>query len=510
MLAQTELKNCIGKPVFTRCRIGIASGLVLVACSLNVWAQTAVDQYLQVRLMQTDEVGNVVIQTRKGDSLRVISQHYSRVNNIPFARALEILQTTNASQFPNNDADQMLIGTRLVLPAKNQNVELIAAVTSPPSDGSMSTATISETTTNTASVALPSALPPANDDTIASLKQKARSLRAQLNRFEDKLQAQVQGTAVAPYYAKLKSWFLAVPASLWVIIIPTIFLIWVVARLTRQRSADLEISSESKYNEVQPSHSITEPTQEPTVDVSISEPAPTVETSVTRVPDQVIDGWMASARADSDTTTAISTTTNNKQIEAISEHSEAQTTSVTPQDVDVSVHDSQISSESATNLPHSVEANAEPLTQTETTTDSSFDKLKQVLNGLTADQLDLRSTKTDHHTNLSNESHIKITADVNSLLQQYAQRATIKPVEHTIHYGIFRERARLQKWMHALTPEQLLSHAQSAHQQGQNEVAQYILNEVLMRGNAAQCTQALDLRNVWLNQAHNASDHEAK
>ena len=157
MLAQTVSKNCIKKPLSIRFRIGVIGGLVLAACSLNVWAEPATNRYLQSRLIQADEAGNVVIQTRKGDSLRVIAQQYSRVNNIPFARALEILQTTNASQFPNNDADQMLIGTRLVLPAKNQNSEPIAAVVSPPasvtettSSGSASNPSLStETTSNT-------------------------------------------------------------------------------------------------------------------------------------------------------------------------------------------------------------------------------------------------------------------------------------------------------------------------------------------------------------------------
>ena len=44
----------------------------------------------------------------------------------------------------------------------------------------------------------------------------------------------------------------------------------------------------------------------------------------------------------------------------------------------------------------------------------------------------------------------------------------------------------------------------------QSEVAQHILNEVLLRGDAAQCTQALDLRNAWLTPTHRQTDNEAK
>ncbi|MBS1174674.1 MAG: hypothetical protein H6R05_805 [Burkholderiaceae bacterium] len=527
MLAQTVSKNCIKKPLSTRFRIGVAGGLVLVACSLNVWAEPATNRYLQSRLIQTDEVGNVVIQTRKGDSLRVIAQQYSRVNNIPFARALEILQSTNASQFPNGDADQMLIGTRLVLPAKNQNSEPIAAVVPPPasvaetaSSVGVSPSATSETTSNTPSAVAPSnsaqTLDNNNDNaTVATLKQTFHSLRVQLNQFENKLQAQIQDTAVAPYYAKLKSWFLAVPASLWLIIIPTILLIWMVARLTR-RFAEPEIVLESKDDGVQSSLSKVEPAHEHIVNTDRSESLATTETPAARVPEHVIEGWTASARTEP-AAAVLSTAMGNEHGQTSPEHSEHKAVLVASQDAGVpAVQDNPTTSESAISQPRSTEAPLPASTEptqteiTETTTPPSFDKLKQVLNGLTADQLDLRSIKTNHHANQSSQDLSEKTTDVNAVLQQYAKRVTATPAEHTIQYGVFKERARLQKWMHALSPEQLLSHAQSAHQQAQGEVAQYILNEVLLRGDAAQCTQALDLRHAWLTPTHRQTNNEAK
>ena len=504
MLAQTVSKNCIKKPLSTRFRIGVLGGLVLAACSLNVWAEPATNRYLQSRLIQADETGNVVIQTRKGDSLRVIAQQYSRVNNIPFARALEILQTTNASQFPNNDADQMLIGTRLVLPAKNQNSQPIATVVPSPesvtettSGNNVSPSLTTETSSNTPpSTTLPSdsaqTLEHKNDNTAVAttLEQKSHSLRVQLNRLEDKVQSQVEGTAVAPYYAKLKSWFLAIPASLWVIIIPTILLVWAVARLTR-RPAEPTNSFESKHDTVQPTASAVEATSE-----HIAEPNATTEIQTARVPDHVIEGWMESEQAER----------AGDELKIVSDS--------TSQDMDVpAAHDNQATPEAAVKPQYSVEKSSQSLsenTQTETGTNQDLNKLKQVLNGLTADQLDLRTQKPAHRATRLNETDTGKMADVNGLLQQYAERVAVKPTEHNIHYGVFKERSRLQKWMHALTPEQLLTHAQSAQQQGQGDVAQYILNEVLLRGDAAQCVQALDLRNVWLTQTRRPSDNEAR
>ena len=516
MLAQTVSKNCIKKPLSTRFRIGVIGGLMLAVCSLNVWAEPATNRYLQSRLIQVDEVGNVVIQTRKGDSLRVIAQQYSRVNNIPFARALEILQTTNASQFPNNDADQMLIGTQLVLPAKNQNSEPIAAIVSPPAsvaetvnNASVSTSVTTETKSNTPSAALPS-----------DSAQNSHSLRAQLNQFEDKLQAQVQDTTVAPYYAKLKSWFLAVPASLWVIIIPTIFLVWMVARLTRRSDKSQTLPKQ----EATQAALITEPPVELTdkikTDENLAQHATAEKTTTTLIPADVIDGWMGSAHTKSVVAAAPevepASTTHSPHTEQIQVESEPpvqkSNSFVPPNLVSVSTVRMSKTTPVPTNTSNPIQTPLQTSNQPEvqSTASQNFDKLKQVLNGLTADQLDLRSKEPMNQVAQTSEPRTEKIADVNGLLQQYAERATAKPTEHSMQYGVFKERARLQKWMHALSPSQLLSHAESAHQQGQDEVAQHILNEVLLRGDAAQCMQALDLRNAWLTPTHRQTDNEAK
>lgn len=520
MLAQTVSKNCIKKPLSTRFRIGVIGGLMLAVCSLNVWAEPATNRYLQSRLIQVDEVGNVVIQTRKGDSLRVIAQQYSRVNNIPFARALEILQTTNASQFPNNDADQMLIGTQLVLPAKNQNSEPIAAIVSPPAsvaetvnNASVSTSVTTETKSNTPSAALPSDSAQTLGSSNATTAQNSHSLRAQLNQFEDKLQAQVQDTTVAPYYAKLKSWFLAVPASLWAVIVPTILLVWMVARLTR-RSTKSQRSLEKHGVEIPMPPTVTSPIA-PTDNIQ-AEHATAAKTTL--IPADVIDGWMNPAQTkhvvvDPMEKPASTDSVQTEQIQVPSELSVRKSNSFVPPNV-VSMYAVRLLNPQSApigttqSIKTPLQTSNQP--EVETSVGQDFDKLKQVLNGLTADQLDLRSKEPMNQVAQTSEPRTEKIADVNGLLQQYAERATAKPTEHNMQYGVFKERARLQKWMHALSPSQLLSHAESAHQQGQDEVAQHILNEVLLRGDAAQCMQALDLRNAWLTPTHRQTDNEAK
>lgn len=92
--------------------------------------------------------------------------------------------------------------------------------------------------------------------------------------------------------------------------------------------------------------------------------------------------------------------------------------------------------------------------------------------------------------------------DVNQQLKRYAererQREKSREQNIPVPYDKLNERVRLQKWMTAFSPEQLLAHAQTAHGQGEERVAQHILNEVLLRGNGAQSTTALDWRIRWI------------
>ncbi len=129
--------------------------------------------------------------------------------------------------------------------------------------------------------------------------------------------------------------------------------------------------------------------------------------------------------------------------------------------------------------------------------------LQQVLKGLTADQLSLGSTKK-----APSETSAK-PMNVNSLIRQYAERTMAQSTKSQINYKLFNERSLLIKWMTTVQPDELLKHAQEAHRAEQVEVAQHILNEVLLRGNATQCAQALDARNLWMSQSKTTTIHTA-
>ena len=164
-------------------------------------------------------------------------------------------------------------------------------------------------------------------------------------------------------------------------------------------------------------------------------------------------------------------------------------------------------------------------------------RFKQALHGLTPEKLDLRSTSASKvqldtpaaavapikpvipmvaptmpakpvtvAATMPNTAQTTATAapsdsgasglNVNHLLRQYANHTAEKSGQ-AVNYYALAERTRLQKWMSAQSMDDLLDHAQKAYAQAYPNVAHHILNEVILRGNAAQSTQALDLRNQW-------------
>ena len=137
-------------------------------------------------------------------------------------------------------------------------------------------------------------------------------------------------------------------------------------------------------------------------------------------------------------------------------------------------------------------------------------RFKQALHGLTADQLDLRQVPVNKTTDTAqpimptaaSTASLAATSagaasrlNINHLLRQYADHTLDKADQ--VNYYALAERTRLQKWMSTQSEDDLLSHAQKAYGEGYPNVAHHILNEVLLRGNAAQSTHALDLHNQW-------------
>lgn len=532
-----------------RAWVAIALGAVCGLASVTVNAKPMSESAIQSRTVRSDEAG-VVLQTRRGDSLRTIAQYYSVKNNIPFKQALEVLTQTNQAQFPGGDPDRMQVGAQIVLPkqgtaaSESSKPEPTVAASSANETTAASSAGVAADATQAAIVhavpvaPTPSASPPQTEPTVST---------------------QVATTAAQGGMAQLKAWFLRVPKSLWLVIIPALLLsafVWLMMRGSRQGKDDAatdDLTANEATEKVAPS--TVAPVQAEQVAQAMDQTSAQI---VPEAPEAAL-----SERADSDKPIS------NQTVDSWLDGSETPT-----QVVAKSVQSADAERPTVTAVPAAVQppviveslpAQADSVAITETVTqtnhvaaqektfsaevtDEVVDvkpdaaqeielRFKQALHGLTPEKLDLRSTSASKvqldtpaaavapikpvipmvaptmpakpvtvAATMPNTAQTTATAapndsgasglNVNHLLRQYANHTAEKSGQ-AVNYYALAERTRLQKWMSAQSMDDLLDHAQKAYAQAYPNVAHHILNEVILRGNAAQSTQALDLRNQW-------------
>ena len=538
-----------------RAWVAIALGAVCGLASVTVNAKPMSESAIQSRTVRSDEAG-VVLQTRRGDSLRTIAQYYSVKNNIPFKQALEVLTQTNQAQFPGGDPDRMQVGAQIVLPkqgtaaSESSKPEPTVAASSANETTAASSAGVAADATQAAIVhavpvaPTPSASPPQTEPTVST---------------------QVATTAAQGGMAQLKAWFLRVPKSLWLVIIPALLLsafVWLMMRGSRQGKDDAatddltvndvtEKVAPSTVAPVQAEQVAQTENQTPAQIVPEAPEAALSERADSDKPisNQTVDSWLdgsetptqvvaksvQSADAERPTVTAVPAALQPPVIvESLPAQAEA---SAQADSVTIAETVTQTNHVAAQEKTFSAEVTDEVVDVKPDAAQEIELRFKQALHGLTPEKLDLRSTSASKvqldtpaaavapikpvipmvaptmpakpvtvAATMPNTAQTTATAapsdsgasglNVNHLLRQYANHTAEKSGQ-AVNYYALAERTRLQKWMSAQSMDDLLDHAQKAYAQAYPNVAHHILNEVILRGNAAQSTQALDLRNQW-------------
>ena len=538
-----------------RAWVAIALGAVCGLASVTVNAKPMSESAIQSRTVRSDEAG-VVLQTRRGDSLRTIAQYYSVKNNIPFKQALEVLTQTNQAQFPGGDPDRMQVGAQIVLPKQGT-----AASESSKPEPTVAASSANETTTASSAGAAADATQAA----IVPAAPVAPTPSASPPQTEQTVSTQVATTAAQGGMAQLKAWFLRVPKSLWLVIIPALLLsafVWLMMRGSRQGKDDAatdDLTANEATEKVAPS--TVAPVQAEQVaqamdqtsaqivpeapEAALSERADsdkpisneTVDSWLdgSETPTQVVAKSVQSADAERPTVTAVPAALQPPviveslpaQAEASAQADSVKTAETVTQTNHVAAQEKTLSAEVADEV---VDVKPDAAQEIEL-------RFKQALHGLTPEKLDLRSTSASKvqldtpaaavtpikpviptvaptmpakpvtvAATMPNTAQTTATAapsdsgasglNVNHLLRQYANHTAEKSGQ-AVNYYALAERTRLQKWMSAQSMDDLLDHAQKAYAQAYPNVAHHILNEVILRGNAAQSTQALDLRNQW-------------
>ena len=538
-----------------RAWVAIALGAVCGLASVTVNAKPMSESAIQSRTVRSDEAG-VVLQTRRGDSLRTIAQYYSVKNNIPFKQALEVLTQTNQAQFPGGDPDRMQVGAQIVLPKQGT-----AASESSKPEPTVAASSANETTTASSAGAAADATQAA----IVPAAPVAPTPSASPPQTEQTVSTQVATTAAQGGMAQLKAWFLRVPKSLWLVIIPALLLsafVWLMMRGSRQGKDDVatdDLTANEATEKVAPS--TVAPVQAEQVaqamdqtsaqivpeapEAALSERADsdkpisneTVDSWLdgSETPTQVVAKSVQSADAERPTVTAVPAALQPPVIvESLPAQAEA---SAQADSVTIAETVTQTNHVAAQEKTFSAEVTDEVVDVKPDAAQEIELRFKQALHGLTPEKLDLRSTSASKvqldtpsaavtpikpviptvaptmpakpvtvAATMPNTAQTTATAapsdsgasglNVNHLLRQYANHTAEKSGQ-AVNYYALAERTRLQKWMSAQSMDDLLDHAQKAYAQAYPNVAHHILNEVILRGNAAQSTQALDLRNQW-------------
>lgn len=505
-----------------RSRQMVAGWLILAVCglsSVSAQAKPMTDAAIASRTVRSDDAG-VVLQVRSGDSLRDIAQYYSRKHNIPFQKVYEQLIQVNQAQLPGGDPDRMQVGAQIVLPNRNaagtsaastvatapavpaasattepSKPEATAANTAPPvtAAGNGSAAAGSTSTVAVQEQAKPTAAAPATPPVTSAPSAPSPATSV------------AQSEAPAP----TSSWLERIPQSLWVLLIPALLLGLGVAYLMRRPRVDEEstvdtlVKTEPVLNEAEVTtaaasshHAATPGFSNEAVPAELSKDA--VAREVVHAAEPVEPVALAPVESDE---------LSQAQEPAQFAHTEKSSAGATPSSVLLVNTGESAESAEFTVSASADEEGAEVLPEAAEEIQHRF---KQALHGLTADKLDLRKLPADTTAAAAtavsenvalgaSTSAASSRLNVNHLLRQYADHTLDKTGQ--VNYYALAERTRLQKWMSTQSEDDLLTHAQKAYGEGYPNVAHHILNEVLLRGNAAQCTRALDLRNEWHIQA---------
>ncbi|WP_189490909.1 hypothetical protein [Formosimonas limnophila] len=90
----------------------------------------------------------------------------------------------------------------------------------------------------------------------------------------------------------------------------------------------------------------------------------------------------------------------------------------------------------------------------------------------------------------------ELEVDMPTFLREYSHNLP-EPTFTSVDYEDLLDKARLQAWLNVHSVDEILLYAQDAHDASYDDVAQLMLNDVLLRGNAEQCAAVLNLRYLW-------------
>lgn len=436
------------------------SALALVASTLMT-APLTMTHAQKLDLVETPKVGadgSVTMIIRKGHNVREIAKRYSRAHNIPFNKTLAGLLAANPDAFIKSNPDVLIIGAPFVLPSRTQLLGLQAS--------SDNEAVKPETVTPTAGVpdekkavdatptpaANPAALSPATPTAATNVNAVANAAVA----------------VDAPSQNAKSSFDAALPLPIWLLCLMAIAMLMLLVRLFRKTTPEPILDIDDDKDQQSPDLS------PPTVLVTLPKKSiETVEFESNSADDVQIKmvhlGEPVPSTVAAETSSVVALPSTIQPTFAHNTFGRV--------NLEAIAADSAVEAKTAVEVIH----------------EAQHEKVAPLVNEV--NPIETPTPKTESMAPLSKG----LDLDVSGFMKRYANQMPPMRVQPSLDFEDLLDRTRLQAWLNQNTPEDVLLHAQDAHEERYGEVAEAMLADVLFRGDAEQCAMAVRLRKEWSN-----------
>lgn len=452
-----------------------------VVCSPSVYAQEV--KPATVATLGVD--GSVTMIIRKGHNVREIAKKYSRAHNVPFNTTLAGLLAANPDAFIKNDPDVLIIGAPFVLPSRAQLLGL------QPSNAV--NATKAEVVTPTAGVP---------DEKKAAEAIPVPAVASTVNNAPNAPVVVTTGAAdgVKP---SLDS---TLPMPIWAMCLMAIALLMLCVRMFRRSTQepllDVDEDKDQKSSALNP----------PTVHVNLTAKEAVINPSESTLSDDDDKAWIDDVDQNTSASSPMSNQANarEKDFERVEfESNLLEGAQITMVQRDGMLGSSAVDQSLSTTQPTFVRntfshVNIEAIAadtsiKVNEAADVSQTAEIQTVEVQTVEQIAPEAPTMQQAPTAKPIKPLSkgLDLDVSGFMKRYTNQIPPMRVQPSLDFEDLLDRTHLQAWLNQNTPEDVLLHAQDAHEERYGEVAEAMLADVLFRGDAEQCAMAVRLRKEW-------------
>ncbi|AXF85681.1 hypothetical protein DTO96_101412 [Ephemeroptericola cinctiostellae] len=422
--------------------------------------------------------GSVTMIIRKGHNVREIAKRYSRAHNVPFNATLTGLLAANPNAFIKNDPDVLIIGAPFVLPSRAQLLGLqpLNAINAAKAEVATPTAGVPDEKKAVETMPVPAAASTVNTSNAPAIVTAGTADGAKSN---------------------LDS---TLPMPIWAMCLIAIALLMLCVRMFRRSAQepllDVDEDKDQKSSTLNPPTVHVDLTKKE-VEVSPFEHSSSDDNVQANDADQhspalsAVDNQAGVKEKDFERVEFESNLLEGAQIKMVQR---AAITSLSAVEPSISTTHPAFSHNTFGNV------NLEAIAADTSVEADLAAETDHIIEAQTVEQIAIETPSMNAITP-KNGTIVPLSKgldlDVSGFMKRYTNQMPPMRVQPSLDFEDLLDRAHLQAWLNQNTPEDVLLHAQDAHEERYGEVAEAMLADVLFRGDAEQCAMAVRLRKEW-------------